>query len=135
MKNVKIAYWLSTGFVAFACIGSGMMGLIGSPEMTEANRAIGLPEYLAPFLGVIKILGAITILVPALKRFHEAAYAGLIFYFIGATYVLVASGGGIDKYGITLFILMAVVISYLSSLRKKNYASLANISSDNIVRS
>jgi hypothetical protein len=64
-----------------------------------------------------KNIGAITILLQPLKRFHEAAYAGFIFYFSGATYVLIANGNGIDKYGTTLFIILAVVVSYLSSLR------------------
>ena len=115
-KGIKITYWLSTGFVAFVGF-AGILNVLQIESLVQVNRALGLPQYLMPFLGVVKILGAITILLPPLKRFHEAAYAGFIFHFIGATYVLIANGGGIEKYSSTLIILMAIVASYLSSLK------------------
>ncbi len=65
----------------------------------------------------MKILGTLAILVPALCRFKEAVYAGMIFYFIGATYCHIAVGDGVDKFGVTLFILGIVVVSYLYSLK------------------
>ena len=99
----------------------GLRRIFRYPECTSAslvkvNHDLGLPQYLMPFPGTVKILGAITILLQPLKRFHEAAYAGFVFYFSGATYVLIANGNGIDKYGTTLFIILAVVVSYLRSL-------------------
>ncbi|SEW45638.1 DoxX-like family protein [Chitinophaga sp. YR573] len=117
-KGIKITYWLSTGFVAFVGF-SGILNVLQIESLVKVNRELGLPQYLMPFLGVIKILGAITIVLPLLKRFHEAAYAGLIFYFTGATYVLIANGKGIEKYGVTLIIIIATVVSYLTSLKRK----------------
>jgi hypothetical protein len=119
-KQTKIAYWVSTVFVAFVGF-SGILNVFQIASLVKVNHDLGLPQYLMPFLGTVKMLGAITILLQPLKRFHEAAYAGFIFYFSGATYVLIANGNGIDKYGTTLFIILAVVVSYLSSLKlRKN---------------
>lgn len=119
-KNAKIFYWVSTAFIVVVCLGSGILNLIQSEEIKAAYLANKLPLYLAPFLGVLKILGAITIGTPILKRFHEEAYTGLIFYFIGATYVVIASGGPAITYSITTIILIVIIISYLTSLKLKN---------------
>lgn len=119
-KGIKIAYWVSTIFVAFVGF-SGILNVLQIESLVKVNRELGLPQYLMPFLGTVKVLGAITIISPFLKRFHEAAYAGFIFYFSGATYVLIANGAGPDKYGTTLFIILATVVSYLSALKIKQY--------------
>lgn len=120
IKAIKIIYWISTIFVAL--VGSlGILNILEIDALVKTNRELGLPHYLLPFLGTVKVLGAIAILLPSLKKFHEAAYAGFIFYFIGATYVLIANGGGIDKYGSTLFIIAATVVSYISYLKLKEH--------------
>ncbi|AOM79330.1 hypothetical protein BFS30_20460 [Pedobacter steynii] len=97
----------------------GILNILQIDALVKTNRELGLPQYLLPFLGTVKVLGAIAILVPSLKKFHEAAYAGFIFYFIGATYVLIANGAGIDKYGVTLLITAATAVSYISYLKLK----------------
>ncbi|MNK22320.1 hypothetical protein D3C87_405950 [compost metagenome] len=118
-KSIKITYWITTIFVAFVGF-AGIMNILQLPSLVKVNHELGLPQYLMPFLGTVKVLGAITILLQPLKRFHEAAYAGFVFYFTGASYVLIANGGGIDKYGVTLMIIAATVLSYLSSLKLKH---------------
>ena len=122
MNGTKITYWISTVFVAIVGL-AGILNILQLESLVQVNRELGLPQYLMPFLGTVKVLGAITILLPPLKRFHEAAYAGFIFYFAGATYVLISNGGGIDKYGTTLFIIAATVVSYLASLKLKTQTS------------
>ena len=109
-KQIKIAYWVSIVFVVFVGF-SGILNVLQIASLAKVNHDLGLPQYLMPFLG------AITILLQPLKRFHEATYAGFIFYFCGAAYVLIANGNGTDKYGTTLFIILVVVVSYLSSLK------------------
>lgn len=124
MKTTKIIYWISTVFVAFVGF-AGVLNIIQFEPLVQVNKALGLPQYLMPFLGTVKVVGAVTILLPRLKRFHEAAYAGFIFYFSGATYVLIANGGGIEKYGVTLLIITAIVASYLTSLKLKQQTNLS----------
>ncbi|NJO03456.1 MAG: DoxX family protein [Bacteroidia bacterium] len=83
----------------------------------ESISRAGFPEYLLPFLGVMKLLGTTAIVVPAFSRFREAAYAGIIFYFIGASYVHFAIGDGLGGAAIPLFILAVTVVSYLYALK------------------
>ncbi len=115
MKKNKVIYWIATGLVIlFVGLGS-FADLFKIDAIKESFKHIGFPEYTIPFFGVMKLLATIIILTSTLSRFKEAAYAGLIFYFIGATYAHLAIGDGVDKYGITLFILITIIVSYLFS--------------------
>lgn len=112
-----IIYWITTGLVILA-VGLGSFADIFKIEAVKQGILhVGFPEYMLPFLGVMKLLGTITIVVPLLHRFREAAYAGVIFYFVGATYCHLAVGDGIDKYGPTLIILAITILSYWYSLK------------------
>ncbi|OXA95894.1 DoxX family protein [Flavobacterium hercynium] len=117
-KGITIVYWVTTIFVAFVGF-AGILNILQLESLVKVNRELGLPQYLMPFLGTVKVLGAVAILIPGFKKFHEAAYFGFIFYFIGATYVLIANGGGLDKYGVTILIIVATVISYRTFLKRK----------------
>ena len=59
---------------------------------------LGYPMYFFAILGVWKILGAITILVPGFSRLKEWAYAGIFFDLTGAA-VSCAAVGGYGAYG------------------------------------
>ncbi|MFD2940280.1 DoxX family protein [Flavobacterium notoginsengisoli] len=117
-KGITIVYWVTTIFVAFVGL-AGILNILQLESLVKVNRELGLPQYLMPFLGTVKVLGAIAILIPALKKLHEAAYFGFIFYFIGATYVLICNGGGIDKFGVTIVIVAFTIVSYLTFLKRK----------------
>jgi hypothetical protein len=110
-KQVKIIYWVSTLFLSFVGL-AGIANILMVEQLVQTNKALGLPVYFMPFFGVVKVVGAITILVPALRRFQQAAYFGFIFYFIGATYTLMATHSGPEKWGVTLLILAAAGVSY-----------------------
>ena len=63
------------------------------PDITLEKEAVdfisgmlGYPEYFVPFIGIAKLLGALTLLVPGYARIKEWAYAGLAFDLVGATY-------------------------------------------------
>ncbi len=93
MKKIKIWYWIVTilfaGFMIFSAVGDVLV----VPEAVEMITGLGYPKYFIPFIGVAKLLGAITILVPGLNRLKEWAYAGLFFDLLGATYSATAAGG------------------------------------------
>lgn len=112
MKNQKLLYFSSTALIVLA-VGFGSLGdFLQLDPIKESTLAIGFPLYVLPLFGILKVLGTLAITLPALSRFREVAYAGLIYYFIGATYCHLAVGEGIEKYGVTLLILAIVVISY-----------------------
>lgn len=110
-KQVKLIYWVSTLFLSFVGL-AGIANILMVKELVQTTKALGLPVYFMPFFGFVKVVGGITILVPALRRFQQAAYFGFIFYFIGATYTLMATHSGPEKWGVTLLILAAAGVSY-----------------------
>lgn len=66
---------------------------MSSPEWVEIFKQLGYPLYMLPFIGVAKLLGIITLVVPGFPRLKEWAYAGLFFDLTGAVYSGLAVGG------------------------------------------
>jgi hypothetical protein len=87
MKKINIIYWTSTVLFGAFMLFSGIMNAIIEPDsIALITTTLGYPQYIIPFLGVAKILGALAILVPGFPRLKEWAYAGLFFDMAGATY-------------------------------------------------
>ncbi|MEX2232985.1 MAG: DoxX family protein [Cyclobacteriaceae bacterium] len=87
MKKTNILYWTFTGIFAAFMFLSGIQNALITPESVELLMTkLGYPQYIIPFLGVAKCLGAIAIVVPGFPRLKEWAYAGLFFDLLGATY-------------------------------------------------
>jgi uncharacterized membrane protein YphA (DoxX/SURF4 family) len=87
-----IIYWFATAVVAllFAVPGASLVAHV--PHFAEEMGRLGYPPYFLYFLGVGKVLGAVTILLPGLPRLKEWAYAGMLFDIIGAIVSHVAVG-------------------------------------------
>ena len=58
--------------------------LIAGPPVADVVAHLGYPLYLLGIIGVWKLLGAITLLVPGYPRLKEWAYAGIFFELSGA---------------------------------------------------
>jgi hypothetical protein len=94
MKGKVIAYWVCTVTVAF-CIGSGGAAqALRVPQTVAGMTALGYPEHFVVLLGVWKVLGALTLLVPGLRLVKEWAYAGIFFDLTGAAVACAANAGG-----------------------------------------
>jgi hypothetical protein len=106
-KAKSIAYWTTTGLIAFF-IGSGgvaqMAQFIGNPH--GVVPVLGYPMYFFASLGFWKVLGAIAILAPRYPRLKEWAYAGIFFDLTGAAASCAAVGG----YGAYAFHVLAPLI-------------------------
>ena len=96
MKKTKIFYWI------FTIIFSGLMIFSAVPSIATnqasiqlIHDAMGYPVYFIPFTGWAKLIGAITILIPGLKKIKEWAYAGLFFDLIAAVYSGIAAAKGV----------------------------------------
>ncbi len=87
-----IGYWLTTigAALLFAVPGAALLGQV--PHFVADMARLGYPTYVLPILGVLKLLGAATILVPGLRRLKEWAYAGMMFDAIGAALSRAAIG-------------------------------------------
>ena len=86
MKYKKTIYWIVTLLFAAFMIWSAIPDLTKSAKSIEIYKLLGYPEYLIRFMGIAKLLGSITILIPGLKAIKEWAYAGLFFDLFGATF-------------------------------------------------
>lgn len=109
MKAKTIAYWLTTGLIAF-CIGSGgLMAALRIPGVVDGMVALGYPVHFIVLLGIWKTLGAITILAPRFPLVKEWAYAGIFFDLTGA---MVANGAaGSIPHVFAPFALLCVLVA------------------------
>ena len=107
MKAKTIAYWVTTGLVAFF-IGGGGVGQLAQYRANPHGTVpvLRYPMYFCAILGFWKILGAIAILVPRFPRLKEWAYAGIFFDLTGAAVSVAAVG----VYGAYAFHILAPLI-------------------------
>src|SRR5688572_17414197 len=109
-KAGKIIYWIATIWLALGILSSAIVQLLKMKEEVEMFTHLGYPVYFLTILGVWKILGVITVLVPGLPLLKEWAYAGFFFVMSGAVFSHLACGDdGKDLFGpILLLILIGV---------------------------
>ena len=113
MKKINIIYWLSTGLFAALLMSSAIPNMLSSEEWVTIMTQLGYPLYLLPFLGVAKLLGIITLLVPGFPRLKEWAYAGFTFDLIGAVYSGIARNG-FDPMMLTMLVFFGLLaLSYI----------------------
>jgi len=97
-----VAYWITTTLIALETFVGGVMdlahgrtGIVSGPTVIEVVTSLGYPVYILTIIGVLKIPGAITIVVPGFLRLKEWAYAGIVFELAGAA----ASQAACGKWG------------------------------------
>jgi uncharacterized membrane protein len=105
MKKINILYWVFTGLFALVMLLSGIPNAMVTSDWLELMKdALGYPEYIIPFIGIAKTLGAIAILIPGFPTLKEWAYAGFFFDLVGATYsVIMAQGFDPAMLGMLVF--------------------------------
>jgi len=93
MKTTKIIYWVATGLFAAFMLSGAIQNIMVDQASINLFTQLGYPKYLIPFMGWLKVLGCIAILVPGFPRLKEWAYAGLFFDLLGATFSSIAVEG------------------------------------------
>jgi DoxX-like family len=84
MKKDKIIYWVSTGLFGAMMLFSGY-SYFTNPQMADAFKHLGFPDYFRVELGSAKILGALVLLIPQIPaKIKEWAYAGFGIILISA---------------------------------------------------
>ncbi|MBK6266582.1 DoxX family protein [Marivirga sp. S37H4] len=124
-KSTKIIYWISTGII-FLFEGV-LVALTSQTEFAkEGIRHLGYPEYFGVLLAILKVIGALALILPMVSpRIKEWAYAGFAFTIISAA-VSHAAVDGFD--GQTIFpvvflgILATSYITYHKLLRNNSPA-------------
>ena len=91
MKAVTILYWATTSLIALETFAGGVIdltrgrtGVFSGPFAIQVVASLGYPAYILAIVGIFKIPGAITLVVPGFLRLKEWAYAGIVFELSGA---------------------------------------------------
>ena len=90
--------------------------VIDVSRSTDAMALIkhrGYQAYFVPFIGVMKILGVIALMIPGYLKLKEWEYAGLVFDASNALFSHISTGDTPDKWLPAGIGLILVVSSYL----------------------
>ena len=110
-KSIKITYWVITSVFVLFTIADAAGGITKQEAGIVVLKHLGYPIYLMPFLGALKLAGAIAILQPNFRTVKEWAYAGFTFNFIGALVSRAVLG---DSLGLLLMPLVVLAIMFVS---------------------
>ena len=122
----KIAYWVSTGLVAAFSAFAAFAYLSGSQQAVQGFARVGYPQQLRIILGIAKLLGAITLVVPGVPRFKEWAYAGFTFAWILAFIAHYLAKDG-PKAFMPLILLAVLVVSYVTRSASRVWGPKATV--------
>jgi hypothetical protein len=111
MRTRKLAYWVSTGFVAAVMTISGTIVLWHGPRAVQALAHLGYPAYFGYILGTAKLLGVFVLLAPGRGPIKEWTYAGFGIILISACISHYVSGDGFASLD-PFFFLILLVLSY-----------------------
>jgi DoxX-like family len=99
LNRTRIFYWTTTALIVLETLAGGVADLthgrtllVSGPFVTDVVAGLGYPVYVLWIIGIWKILGAITLVVPGFLRLKEWAYAGIFFELSGAVASLAACG-------------------------------------------
>jgi hypothetical protein len=119
-KRDKIIYWIATVWLALGMVSTGIVQLIKMKEEVDMMTHLGYPIYFLTILGIWKMLGVVTVLIPKFPLLKEWAYAGFFFAMSGAIFSHFASGDAAkDFFGPGLLLVLTVVSWYFRPADRK----------------
>ena len=112
MKKNKIIFWTTTAIVAGMMLFSGFLYL-SSPDLEAAFTHLGFPAYFRIELGLAKLIGALTLLIPVTPHILRLfAYFGFGLTFISAIVAHIASGDPVNVVIPPFIFLALLLVSY-----------------------
>ena len=118
-KRNKIIYWISTIWLASGMLSTGVLQLLKvkaegavAPPGVYGITHLGYPVYFLTILGIWKILGVVTLLIPKFPLLKEWAYAGFFFIMSGAIFSHIALGDSLKEMAPSLVLLILTVVSW-----------------------
>jgi hypothetical protein len=98
MNKNRIAFWILTGLFC-AQIGFTAYAQLTLPQVGDAFRHLGFPDYFRVELSWAKLVGVALLLAPVPARVKEWAYAGFAFDLASAVIAHLAVGDGVAAWG------------------------------------
>jgi hypothetical protein len=119
----RIFYWASTAIICWELLLGGVWDILRIPYVYDmVVIELGYPEYFLVILGVWKLFGGVTLLVPRFPRLKEWAYAGAFFNYTGAVASHMAVGDGIEVWwGPAGFALILMVSWWLRPSSRRDW--------------
>ena len=111
-KAGKIIYWISTIWLALGMLSSGIVQLFKVKGEIDFIINLCYPIYFLTILGIWKILGVVTVLIPKFPLLKEWAYAGFFFAMSGAVFSHMTSGNSVNEIFPPLLLLILTVVSW-----------------------
>ena len=114
-KRNKIIYWIATIWLALGMVSTAAVQLFkgrAGQGGVDMITHLGYPVYFLTILGVCKILGVVTVLIPKLPLLKEWAYAGFFFIMSGAIFSHIAVGDKVAEIFPSLLLLILIVVSW-----------------------
>ena len=119
-----IAYWASTGLLAALSLFAAYAYLSGSPQAVQGFAHVGYPQQLRIILGIAKLSGAITLVVPGVPKLKEWAYAGFTFAWISAFFAHYLAKDGPTAFS-PLVLLALLAVSYTNRPASRQWLAKA----------
>lgn len=111
-KGKKIMYWIATVWLSLGMLSTGVIQLLKVKEDVDFIIKLGYPVYFLTILGIWKILGVITVLMPKFTLLKEWAYAGFFFAMSGAICSHIAVGNPVSEIFPSLLLLVLTILSW-----------------------
>lgn len=111
-KLNNIIYWIATLWLALGMASTGIVQLLKMKEEADMMKHLGYPLYFLTLLGLWKMFGVVTVLIPRFPLLKEWAYAGFIFAMSGAVFSHLARGDGAKEFFGPILLLILTVVSW-----------------------
>jgi len=122
-----IVYWVATLIIALELAAGGVWDILQIAYVHDlVVEHLGYPAYFLVILGVWKIPGAVTLLVPRFPRITEWAYAGAFFTYSGAVASHLAVGDSVSVWWGPFVFAGIMLVSWIlyPSVRRRRSGSL-----------
>ncbi len=118
-SKITTLYWVTTILFALFMTASAIPDILSMDIAVKGmHEGLGYPLFFIPFIGVAKLLGSITVVMPRFYRLKEWAYAGLGFDLIGATYSMASIGAGAADLSFMIAPIALGTASYILSHKR-----------------
>jgi VIT1/CCC1 family predicted Fe2+/Mn2+ transporter len=119
-KRNKIIYWVATIWLALGMLSTGIVQLLKTSDEVDIMARLGYPEYFLTIIGISKILGVITVLLPGFLLLKEWAYAGFFIAMSGAVIShLIVGDEAKEIFGPILLLVLTMLSWYFRPADRK----------------